>query len=98
MISQQRQALDMANVARAQASRLKREVKAGQLSFERSLADPRASPICVFDLLLCLPKVGRSRALKIIRISGVSGSKRIDSLMEHQRRQLVHYYQEVNQT
>jgi hypothetical protein len=76
-IQQRMDALANANVIRVRRARLKRDLKARRASVCDVLADPPAwvETMKVFDLLLAVPKIGRTKANKTLQGCVISPSK-----------------------
>lgn len=89
-VPQHMAALAKANETRIAAAATKREVKAG-----RPVADLLLDPpdhmwrVRVYDLLMCQPRFGDSRASRLMRDAGVRYGMRIEGLTVRQRRALV---------
>jgi hypothetical protein len=90
-IQQRRDALENANRVRVRRAQLKRDLKAGRASVHEILLDPPAwvETMPVFDLLLAVPNVGRSKANKMTLRHRVSPSKTIGGLTVRQRAELL---------
>lgn len=90
-IEQRRSALIRANEIRTYRARVKRDLKRGRVSVTVLLEDvPRdLESMKVFDLLIATPKIGRTKAARILRSQNVSPSKTLAGLTERQRRALV---------
>jgi S13-like H2TH domain len=84
-------ALGVANSIRTARAELKRELKTGDAFIVDVIADP---PDCartakIYDLLLALPKVGPSKASRILAHCRIARSKTLAGLSERQRSQLL---------
>lgn len=88
---QRMDALARANLIRSERARLKRELKAGRLSFHTLLLSPPdyLETAKVFDMLLAVPKYGRVKVTKILSTCRISPSKTIGGLSDRQRSELV---------
>jgi hypothetical protein len=86
-VQQRMDALEGANRVRLRRAQLKRDLKARRVSVCDVLADPPAwvGTMKVFDLLLAVPKVGRTKANKMLRGCVVSPSKTVGGLSPRQR-------------
>jgi hypothetical protein len=86
-IQQRMDALANANVIRVRRARLKRDLKARRASVFDVLADPPAwvETMKVFDLLLAVPKIGRTKANKTLQGCVISPSKTVGGLSPRQR-------------
>lgn len=84
-------ALRHANAIRTRRSHLKQDVKAGRLRAVDVLLDPpaEAQTMTVCELLLAMRRVGRVRALRVLRRCGMSESKKLGALSDRQRNQLA---------
>ena len=90
-LDQRMEALRRANEIRVQRARLKRDLKVGEASIERVLADPPEYLLTakVFDMLLAVPKYGRVKANKVLLQCRISPSKTVGGLSQRQRTELV---------
>lgn len=86
---QRRDALIEANRIRTHRARLKRDLAAGRVSLEAVLDDPDCATMKVFEALVCLPKIGRVKANRIVTRARISPSKTCGGLSVRQRRELV---------
>jgi hypothetical protein len=86
-IQQRMDALANANVIRVRRAQLKRDLKARRVSVCDVLADPPAwvETMKVFDLLLAVPKIGRTKANKTLQGCVISPSKTVGGLSPRQR-------------
>jgi hypothetical protein len=84
-------ALQRANVIRTRRAELKRDLKAGRVSFADVILSPPdfAETAKVFDLLLAVPQFGRVRANKVLQSVRISPSKTVGGLSDRQRIELV---------
>jgi hypothetical protein len=80
-----------ANAVRVERARLKRELKAGDVSAREVLTRPPEYLMTakVFDVLLSLPKFGRVKATRCLNQCRISQSKTVGGLSERQRDELV---------
>lgn len=85
------QALAKANTVRLARAEWKRDVKKRRADPLEVLASPPAefASMKVLDALLAMPKVGRVKASKMLRVAGVSPSKTLAGLSERQRGALL---------
>lgn len=90
-LEQRQAALDRANEIRKFRAQLKRDIKAGRKCAVDLLTDPPAEveTMKVFEVLLALPKVGRTKAGKLLNVVRASPSKTIGGLSARQRNELV---------
>jgi hypothetical protein len=88
---QRMDALQVANEVRTLRANLKRDLKAGRAKVVDYLIDPPEwiETMKVFDLLLALPKIGRTKANKFLALCRVSPAKTIGGMTERQRTELV---------
>lgn len=87
-IEQRMTALERANHIRIYRSAVKRDVATGRREFTEVLAadDPDLATMKVIELILCVPKVGRVKALTFLDMCGVSVVKTIGGLSERQKK------------
>lgn len=88
-LEQRMTALAQANEIRCGRAELKREVRAGAVSVAQAMQHDHCQSMKLVDLLVCVPKVGRVKAMKAISRLGVSPSRRIDELTERQLASIV---------
>jgi hypothetical protein len=90
-LRQRRAALDRANETRRRRAGVKRDLRAGRVSFADLLADPPAWLLTasVYELLLEMPRVGRSRANTALSRSGVLATTTFESITLPGRRALL---------
>lgn len=86
---QARSALKLANEVRFAASRLKREVKAGEISLAAAIEDERAGCLEVIVLLTAQQGFGRGSARRVLRDELIAETKRVRELTPRQRRAIV---------
>jgi hypothetical protein len=93
-LEQRRDALVRANEARSARARLKVDVKARRVSAADVIADPPEliEGMKVVELLLAVPKVGRVRVDKRLRVAGISPSKTVGGLTGRQRLELTRWH------
>jgi hypothetical protein len=84
-------ALQTANEVRSRRSALKRDLKAGRQSAAVLLADPPDWLVSmkVVDLLIAVPRWGRGKASKALKLAGVSPQKTLAGLSDRQRDALI---------
>jgi hypothetical protein len=84
-------ALNKANKVRIARARLKRQLRDGDACIEQILAAPPAcvSTATVLELLLAVPRIGPTRAGRLLTSARVSEAKRIGALSERQQAQLI---------
>lgn len=85
-------ALSTANEVRLGNSALRREVRAGSLSIDAALDDPRARALTIYELLLAQRWWGRTRVERVLRPrrDGLAGRdiwpfRRVGDLTEHEK-------------
>ena len=88
---QRRQALQIANTVRHERSIIKRDLKAGRRSMIGLLADPpdHIATMRLIDLLIALPRTGRTRASAILTGSIIPPAKTVGALTRRQRSVLI---------
>lgn len=89
-LMQRQAALQSANLIRSQRSQLKRELKAGRQSIQDIFLNPPpwVENMKVVDALLALPKYGRTRVNKILRICRIAPTKTIGGMSPRQRTEI----------
>jgi len=90
-LAQRREALEKANEIRSKRAQLKRDLKAGRISIYDLLVSPPhyIETAKVLDVLLAVPKYGRVKANKALRMCRISANKTVGGLSERQRTELV---------
>lgn len=88
-LAQRLAALEEANRIRTKRAALKRDVKAGRLSLLDLMMDADCASMKLIDALLALPKVGRVKADKAVKVSRISPSKTLGGMTDRQRRDLL---------
>jgi hypothetical protein len=92
-LEQRLTALEYANEVRSFRAALKRDLKAGRVDWRDVLVgvdvDERLATMKVYDLLLAVPKVGRSKADRALHRHRISPSKTIGGLSGRQRAELA---------
>jgi len=90
-LEQRLRALRRANEVRIGRAQLKKELAAGTVRIEEILAQPPevAKTAKVSELLLALPRVGRSRVARALAHCRISESKTASRLSERQRAELI---------
>jgi hypothetical protein len=90
-LAQRHDALQKANEVREKRAALKRDLKAGRDRTVDVLADPPwwVETMKITDLLLATPKVGRTKAHKMLRRAHVSPTRSVGGLSDRQREELV---------
>lgn len=90
-IDQRMDALGKANQIRTYRANLKMDIKAGRANIVELLTNPpqKIHTMKVFDLMLAVPKMGRTKVDKLFRTCRISHSKTIEGLSARQRDELV---------
>lgn len=86
-------ALQVANSIRTRRASLKKDLKAGREEVTGLLLDPPEwiQTMKLFDLMISVPKFGRTKVNRILTQCRISPSKTIGGLSERQRGELVSY-------
>lgn len=89
--SQPKRALRRANMIRMRGARIRKQLKAGEITFQQALAKKHAQPLRVDYLLRSLPGWGRKRVEKLLhrRLDLDIGSCRISELSKFEKTQLI---------
>ena len=89
--AQRLDALRRANDVRAYRARLKRDLKAGRRSIDSLLRHPpeEIATMKVIDLLLHVPKYGRVKVGKALKVCTISPSKTVEGMTDRQRYELL---------
>lgn len=84
-------ALEKANAVRRWRAQLKRDMKARRLRAHELLREPpeMIHSMKVLDLLLAAPKIGRTKAMRMLTRAGVSPSRSVGALSDRQRQMLL---------
>lgn len=91
-VDQRMEALARGNEVRVHRSRLKARLKTGEASFQPLLLghdDPLLDTMKVQELLLAVPGVGPTKVRRVLKGAGVSPSKSLAGLTNHQRLRLL---------
>lgn len=90
-LQQRRDALEIANEVRTYRRILKEDLTDGQISVTTVLMDPPelVETMKVAELLLAVPKYGRTKVHRILQQHRISPSKTVGGLTERQRRELI---------
>lgn len=90
-LQQRMDALHNANYIRSKRAQLKRDLKARRTSVIDILMDPPewTDTMKAFDLILAVPKYGRTKVNKIFQQCRMSPSKTIGGMSPRQRTELV---------
>lgn len=86
---QRRQNLERAMAARIERAELKRDLKAGKLSFADALDDKRAQKLYVRKLLQSAPGIGPAKAEAIMAKLHIAENRRVSGLGSRQRERLL---------
>lgn len=92
-LEQRMSALERANEIRTARADLKKDLKAGREEVTSLLQDPPEWILTMklFDLMISVPKYGRTKVNRILTQCRISPSKTIGGLSERQRGELVSY-------
>jgi hypothetical protein len=92
-LKQRMDALERANKIRTQRKDLKLGLKAGRIEVSGLILDPPEvlGTMKLFDLLIAVPKLGRTKVNRILTQCRISPSKTIGGLSERQRGEIVAY-------
>lgn len=92
-LTQRLNALEQANKIRTQRKDLKLDLKAGRMEVTGLILDPPEvlSTMKLFDLLISVPKLGRTKVNRILTQCRISPSKTIGGLSARQRGEVVSY-------
>lgn len=86
-------ALEKAAVARARRADLKRDLKAGKVSvsevLDKAKDDEVFGKLRVSALLSALPGIGAAKSVHIMEEIGISETRRVAGLGQHQRAELI---------
>jgi hypothetical protein len=91
-LEQRHEALRVANDIRVYRAGVKRCVRLGQVDAVALLVDvpdDRLRTMKAYDLIVCMPKIGRVKANKVFQHARISPSKTIGGLSERQRREVA---------
>jgi hypothetical protein len=91
-LQQRMEALSQANEVRTYRAILKRDLKAGRVNVVDLLVEPpeMIETMKIFDLMMAVPKLGRTKVNRILSRCRISTSKTIDGMSARQRDELVH--------
>lgn len=92
-LKQRMDALDRANEIRTQRKNLKLDLKTGRSQVSGLILDPPEwiQTMKLFDLMIAVPKLGRTKVNRILTQCRISPSKTIGGLSERQRGEIVSY-------
>lgn len=92
-LTQRMSALERANEIRTARKDLKHDLKVGRVEVTGLLLDPPEwlMTMKLFDLMIAVPKYGRTKVNRILTQCRISPSKTIGGLSERQRGELVSY-------
>jgi hypothetical protein len=86
-------ALEKAAIARRARAELKQQLRLGSLTFRellgRAATDEVAAKIKVLAVLESLPGLGKVKARRVLDEAGVSDTRRVQGLGEHQKAKLL---------
>jgi hypothetical protein len=91
ILEQRMAALDYANEVRSYRARLKRDIKARRASIHDVLLEPSEliETMSLFDLMMAMPKLGRTKVNKILQDCRISPAKTVGGLSVRQRTEIV---------
>lgn len=84
-------ALERANQIRTARAELKREIRHGARTLESLLDHPDTASMKVLAALLEVPKIGPTKARRIMKSAGCSPSKTFGGLTDRQREDLIRF-------
>lgn len=89
-LQQRREALGNANVVRQARAQLKRDLKDGKTTGAKVIADPpeHVAGMNVRELLMAIPKLGRTKVDRILTETRISSAKTLVGLTDRQRTDL----------
>lgn len=90
-IQQRRDALERANDVRLKRAKLKRDLRAGRIRASYIIANPPEwlETMKVMDLLMAVPRIGRVKVSKALKVVQISHAKTVGGLSHRQRQELV---------
>lgn len=90
-LHQRMEALQNANEIRSYRANLKRDIKAGRVSVHDILRYPpqKVETMKIFDLMMAVPKLGRTKIDRMFRTCRISTSKTVGGMSERQRNELL---------
>lgn len=88
---QRMEALERAHTIRRRRARLKLDVRAARVDVVALLLETPdwMESMRLYDLLMAMPKVGRVKANRVLRDTGISPSKTLGGLSPRQRSEIV---------
>lgn len=91
-LQQRMDALSIANHIRTYRAQLKKDLKAGRADLLDLMLDPpdELETMKIFELLMAVPKFGRVKVNKMLKMSRISPNRTIGGLSRRQRVELVH--------
>lgn len=90
-LKQRMDALQTANAVRTYRANLKRDLKAGRKTIQDILHNPpeQIETMKLFDLLMAVPKIGRTKVNKMMFKIHMSPSKTVGGISDRQRNELL---------
>lgn len=84
-------ALAHANIVRVARARIKQEIRVGATQVATLIAEPPAllRTMKVYDLLVAVPKMGPTKATKLMRSARISEAKTVSGMSDRQRTELL---------
>lgn len=92
-LEQRRRALAFANEIRSYRAQLKHDIHDGLVDGRKVILEPdgRVLTMKVYDLLLAMPGVGRTKANKAMNRSRTAHAKTVGGLSDRQRREILEW-------
>lgn len=92
-LAQRREALEQANKIRSYRANLKRDMKAGRKDIIDVIRRPpeEVATMKLAELLLAVPKLGRTKVGTMLNKTRISPSKTIEGLTHRQRDEILHH-------
>lgn len=88
-MTQQQEALALANNTRFGHAALKRQLKAREINFAEAIVDERSLRMTIYAVLKAQRGWGESRVGKVLRLTQINPRRRIDHLSHRERRKLL---------
>jgi hypothetical protein len=93
-LEQRRKALKRANSVRIRRAQLKKTLKHGTRKIEKILLNPPDYVVTmkVRDLLMAVPKFGKTKAARLLTQCQIGHQKRVGELSDRQREALIRHF------
>lgn len=90
---QRMEALQQANKIRCYRANLKRDIKAHRADIADLLVNPpeEIETMHIFDLMMAVPKMGRTKVNKLLNTCRISPSKTVGGITARQRDEILFY-------